>query len=248
MFENDNLLWVWRLDTSGFTTFDALCQNVKRLAPAVTGLVVKTSDYTPEAGAQWIGYWDTAADGLKNAGDLQRWVTTAASYGLTIHAWSVPRGLDVNAEVDLISQACNVEGVQSMILDVEPYEGFWSGGKAGIRPFMVKLWRKIPHTFHIGLSVDPRIQHYHTVYPDEWYPFVFSVHPQNYWRTFNRLPEVTIADAQAVWTQFKRPIVPILQGNAPTAEINRARALVTGGMSWWRLGVVSDQQLQALGG
>ena len=51
----------------------------------------------------------------------------------------------VEAETNIIIQACTRPGVKSLILDVEPYDGFWAGRSAtGIRPYMTRIRRAIP--------------------------------------------------------------------------------------------------------
>ena len=102
--------------------------------------------------------------------------------GLEFHAWCVPKGLNVRQEAAIIVEACSRPGVQSLILDIEPYADYWQGGAQAVRPFMLELRRGLGTRFHIGMSVDPRRQHYHTVFPGEWSPFIDSIHPQTYWK------------------------------------------------------------------
>ncbi len=245
-------IWHWKGDVVPETTIDDLAANLKRTAPYVTDLFVKTNDYTASAGARWQGHWDNkralAIDGTES---IDRWVQILGRYGIGFHAWCVPRGLNTNAETDLIIQACLRPGVKSMILDVEPYDGFWSGGRAGIRPYMLRIRSSIPGSFHIAMSVDARTQHYASIYPQEWYPFVNSVHPQTYWETFRTTPDSALGEAYRVWAGFGRPIVPALQGDAQAADMKTAQTLAVQrhkapGVSWWRLGVISPQQMAAV--
>ena len=246
-------LWHWRGDSVAENTIDDLCQTIKTHAPEVKAVFVKTSDYTASTGPQWMGYWDNKrALAIDGPASIDRWVTTLQKHGLEFHAWCVPRGADVEREADLIIQACLRPGVKSMILDVEPYDGFWMGGKDGIRPFMVRVRRGIPGSFHIGITVDPRPQHYEHIYPLEWYPFVNSVHPQDYWSTFRRSPDVVLEETFRVWGGFGRPIIPALQGDAESVNDMRAAhnlAVTTyksPGVSWWRFGVMGPAQFAAI--
>ena len=245
-------VWQWKGDVLAENTIDEVAQTIKRVAPNVTEIFVKTSDYTPTTGARWQGYWDTKrALAIDGPASIDRWVQVLGRYGLNFHAWCVVRGLDVVAETNLIVQACLRPGVRSMILDVEPYEGFWSGGRDGIRPYMTRIRRQIPGTFHIGMSVDPRPQHYASIFPEEWFPFVNSIHPQVYWVTFRQTPDAALASAFTVWTGFGRPIIPVLQGDGPASEISTAHTVATQrhqakGLSWWRMGVIGPTQFQAL--
>ena len=108
---------------------------------------------------------------------------------MEFHAWCVPKGTHMEAETNIIIQACTRPGVKSLILDVEPYDGFWQGGRDGIRPYMTRIRRAIPGSCHIGRSVDPRKQHVDNIFHSEWFPFINSVHLQYYLATFRRTPE-----------------------------------------------------------
>jgi murein DD-endopeptidase MepM/ murein hydrolase activator NlpD len=251
-YDSKVAVWHWRGDSLSENTIDEVAQTIKGYAPYVTEVFVKTNDYTPRSGARWQGYWDTkramAIDGPES---IDRWVQTLGRYGLNFHAWCVVRGLDLYAETNLIVQACQRPGVKSMILDVEPYEGFWAGGRDGIRPYMLRIRRQLPGSFHIGMSVDPRSHHYESVFPGEWYPFVNSVHPQVYWETFRKTPAAALQEAFEVWGGFGRPIVPVLQGDAQAADMRTAHTLAVQrhqapGLSWWRLGVIGPVEFQAI--
>ncbi|MBZ0303522.1 MAG: peptidoglycan DD-metalloendopeptidase family protein [Anaerolineae bacterium] len=245
-------VWHWKGDVLAENTIDEFATTIKRYAPQVTEIFVKTSDYTPRSGARWQGYWDNdrvlAIDGPSS---IDNWVQVLGRYGLNFHAWCVVRGLDVTAETNLIVQACLRPGVRSMLLDVEPYDGFWSGGKAGIRPYMLRIRRQIPGAFHIGMSVDPRPQHYATIFPEEWFPFVNSIHPQVYWVTFRKTPSAALDEAFQVWGNYGRPIIPVLQGDAQVQEMTSAHTIAVQrhqapGVSWWRMGVIGPAQWPAV--
>ncbi len=245
-------IWHWKGDVLPDNSIDELAQRLKRTAPRVTEVFVKTSDCTEQGGANWQGTWDSSPDlALDGPERIDRWVSALGRYGMNFHAWCVARGLDPVAETNIIVQACQRPGVRSLILDVEPYEGFWSAGREGIRPFMLRIRRQLPADFHIGMSVDPRRHHYQGIWPEEWRPFVNSIHPQVYWVTFGNLPQEALQEAWEVWGDFGLPIVPVLQGNADAWEIRMAHTLATRrhgapGLGWWRLGVIGDPQFSAL--
>ncbi len=245
-------IWHWKGDVLSENTIDAVASNLKKFAPHVTSLFVKTSDYTPSSGARWQGFWDTkrelAIDGPES---IDKWVQTLGRYGIDFHAWCVPRGLNVNAEADLIAQACLRPGVKSMIIDIEPYDGFWSGGRQAVRPFMTRIRQQVPGSFHIGMGVDPRGQHYNTITPDEWKPFINSIHPMVYWATFRQTPEEALAESYRVWGGYGRPIIPILQGDGQVVDMRTAVTLSlqrhkAPALSWWRLGVIGPVEFTAV--
>ncbi len=246
-YDNRVALWFWKADSVPETSIDQLAQTIKRWAPAVSAVFVKTSD-----GSNWQGTHDRsraiAIDGINN---VDQWVQTLARYGLDFHAWAVPKGVDIAHESEKIIQVCQRPGVKSLILDVEPYNGFYTGGRQSVRPLMTAIRAALPATFHIGLSMDPRPQHYAAIFPDEWLPFVQSVHPQVYWASFQQTPEEALDAAFNTWTRFGRPIFPVLQGNADLDTMQRARIAAiskyhVAGLSWWRLGAISPTQWPAI--
>ncbi len=251
-YDGKSAVWHWKGDVLAEISIEEVAQTIKRVAPYVTEVFVKTNDYTPRTGARWQGYWDSdRALAIDGPASIDKWVQVLGRYGLNFHAWCVVRGLDVTAETNLIVQACLRPGVRSMILDVEPYEGFWSGGRAGIRPYMLRIRRQIPGSFHIGMSIDPRAHHYASIFPEEWSPFVNSVHPQVYWVTFRKTPDAALTEAFNVWKGYGKPIIPVLQGDASAQEIQVAHTLSVQvhqapGVSWWRMGVIGPAQWQAL--
>ncbi len=245
-------VWHWKGDSLAENTIADVAKNIKAVAPYVKALFVKTSDATARDGAQWQGFWDTkralAIDGPQS---IDAWVSTLNQYGIEFHAWCVPKGSHLEAETNIIIQVCNRAGVKSLILDVEPYDGFWEGGKDQIRPYMTRIRRGIPGSFHIGLAVDPRSGHYDSIYPQEWFPFVNSVHPQDYWATFRRTPEDTLEETYRVWGSYGKPIIPVLQGDAIPTDMTAAATLATQqyrstGVSWWRLGVITSTGWKAI--
>lgn len=238
-------IWHWKGDVLPQNSIEEVVRSIRQAAPHVTQLWVKISDATPRDGAQWQGYWDTkrslAIDGPQS---IDRWVQVLQANGMEFHAWSVPKGSHTEAETNILIQACTRPGVKSLILDVEPYAGFWQGGQAGVRPFMTRLRRALPGSFHIGIGVDPRRHHYATIFPQEWYPFVNSIHPMAYWATFQRDPEEVLRETYEVWGSYGRPIIPILDADAPPDEMNTAITLAVQryqapGLSWWRLGTIT---------
>ncbi|MBZ0308880.1 MAG: SH3 domain-containing protein, partial [Anaerolineae bacterium] len=221
-------IWQWKGDVLPESSIEDVVRNIKASAPHVTQLWVKTSDATARTGAQWTGYWDTkralAIDGPES---IDKWVAVLERYGMEFHAWCVPKGSHLEAETNLIIQTCLRPGVKSLIMDIEPYAGFWEGGKQGIRPFMTRIRRAIPGAFHIGMSVDPRRHHYASIFPEEWSPFVSSIHPQVYWATFRQTPEDALKEAFDVWKPYGKPIIPVLDGDADPNDMNTAITLAT---------------------
>lgn len=236
----DNKIGVWMVHGKdvGEATIDDIGKTIQTYAPAINAFWVKTSD-----GSDWMSTYDSKPSmWIDGVGAVDKWVNTLQRYGIEFHAWCVPRGIDLDAEADKIIQVCQRPGVRSMVLDVEPYNGFWKGGKDKIRPFMLKIRSAIPGSFHIGMSVDARKSHYAEIFPAEWFPFVNSIHPQVYWPSFQNTPQKALGDAYDAWGQYGKPVIPVLYGfNCPTTEIDTARTLAitqyqAQGVSYWAFG------------
>lgn len=233
-------VWHWKGSVIPQSTIRDALDDIKAKAPNVSQIWVKITN-----GTSWMSEYDSSELAISGASSVDQWVSACQSAGLEFHAWCVPKGLNVSQEAAIIVEACARAGVQSLILDIEPYADYWQGGAEAVRPFMLELRRGLGTRFHIGMSVDPRPQHYHTVFPSEWSPFVDSIHPQTYWKTFRTTPEASLASVWTVWGGFNKPIIPVLQGDALASEQTEAHTLSTQahgakGLSWWRYGVISQ--------
>jgi hypothetical protein len=238
-------IWHHKGQSVSEQTIDQLAQTIRRLMPAASQVWVKTTD-----GSDWMGKFDTKrALAIDGPDSIRRWITTLQKYGLEFHAWCVPRGLNIDAEANIIIETCRIPGVRSTILDVEPYQGFYQGGRASVRPLMTRIRSAVPGAFHIGMAVDPRPQHYASIFPDEWFPFVNSVHLQLYWNTFQQSVDTTLANGFNTWKKFNRPLFPVLPAakiDGPSVDRGRSLAVDTYksvGVSWWRFGQATAAEL-----
>ncbi len=233
-------LWFWKGSAVAQDTIAEVLDIAKAKAPAVSQIWVKITN-----GVNWMSEYDQSKMAITGLDSIDRWVSACAAAGIEFHAWCVPKGLNIKAEAEKLVEACKRPGVRSLILDVEPYSDYWQGGAENVRPFMLALRRGLGTRFHIGLCVDPRPHHFHTIFPSEWQPFVDSVHPQTYWNVFRRTPQEALDSAWSVWSGYDKPIIPVLSGNAPASEQQEAHTLSTQvhgakGLSWWRFGVVAQ--------
>jgi murein DD-endopeptidase MepM/ murein hydrolase activator NlpD len=241
-------MWHWQGGAVQESTIEQLVSNLKRRVSNVTQLFIKTSE-----GTSWQGEFDSKPNlAVNGPEDLTRWGEVLQRYGIALNAWCVPRGIgSIQEEARVMIETCNHPMVNSLILDVEPYQGYWDGTQAQIRELMIAVRRGIPADFHIGLSVDPRPWHYASIYPESWKPFVNSLHPQVYWVDFSSTPEASLQQMYETWLQYGVPVVPLLQVTAPVNEIRGAHGLATArfgakALNWWRYGVGTTAELNAL--
>jgi murein DD-endopeptidase MepM/ murein hydrolase activator NlpD len=240
-------IWHWRGDVVAEDTIEDMVRTIKNWAPNVTQIWVKTSD-----GENFQGVFDEDRDlAIDSVASVDKWVRVLEANGIEFHAWSVVKGKNVQAEADRIIEVCNRPGVKSMVLDVEPFSGFWTAGREPIRPLMTRIRRGIGGRFHLGLAVDPRPRHKAHIFPEEWRPFVNSVHPQLYWNTFQRPMEEVLDEGFFTWSGYGLPIFPVLPGHAPRDEIIAGRQYAIDrhgakGISWWRFGVIGPVEFPAI--
>lgn len=226
----------------GVPDIESLIGIVKQKAPATDAVFLKATN-----GTSWIGVRDTNSDmAVKGPDDIARWVSKLNDAGLECHVWCVVQGLDVPAEIALVTQAASVAGVKSLILDVEPYADFWRGDRDDVTQLMTGIRSALGQVFHIGMSVDPRANHYQSIYPDAWQPFVNSIHSQIYWGEMQRTPRDVLDETYEVWAAYGLPIYPVLQcwkvtGDDVREAQNLARSMRGAqGLSYFRLGAVED--------
>lgn len=240
-------IWHWKGDSIAEDTIEDVVSTIKRWAPAVKQLWVKTSD-----GEYWQGEFDTDRDlAIDGVASVDKWVRVLEANGMEFHAWAVVKGQNITGEADRIIQVCNRPGVKSMVLDVEPYSGFWTVGREPIRPLMTRVRRGVGGRFHIAMAVDPRPRHKPNIFPEEWRPFVNSVHLQLYWDTFQRDMEEVLDEGFSTWEDYGLPLFPVLPGGASVSEMNAARELCVRrfkatGISWWRFGVIGPVEFPAI--
>ena len=200
-------IWHWKGSAVAQNTINEVLNDIKTNAPDVNQIWVKITN-----GTNWMSEYDTSDMAISGASSVDQWVSACQTAGIEFHAWCVPKGLNVPGEAAIIVEACSRAGVQSLILDIEPYADYWQGGATAVRPFMLALRRGLGTRFHIGMSVDPRRQHFHTIHPGEWSPFVDSIHPQTYWNTFRTTPEAALSSVWTVWGGYNKPIIPGIAG------------------------------------
>ncbi len=241
-------LWHWEGDAVGEPDIQTLVNTVKTRCPAADAIFVKTSD-----GDGWQGDFDSKTSmNIKGPDDIAKWVSTLKGQGLKFHAWAVVHGQNVDGEVARIVGACQVSGVKSMILDVEPYSQYWKGSRDDVIRLMSGIRNALGRDFHIGLSVDPRTQWYSAIFPDAWRPYVNSLHPQCYWGTMGRTPEDVLTETYVVWGNYGVPIFPVLQGYGVSPDsIIRAQDIARSvrgatGLSYWRIGVIGPIEYAAI--
>lgn len=206
------ILWIhWTGQSVGENSIAELATTVRTHSPNVGGIAVKACD-----GPSWQGQFDNKASmAVTSPQAIANWVRELSAQNLSTHLWCVVRGNDIVNEAKIIAEACNVPGVQSMILDVEDGAHYFGGQSAQTaRELITRIRNAIPADFHLALNLDYRGTHPANIHINEWLPYVQSLHPMVYHWHFSmgtRKPRGYLDDAFAILRPYNKPIVPMLQ-------------------------------------
>lgn len=185
-------------------------------------------------------FWQTRPGtlGVSGPAELATWVDALARYRIALHAWHELHGANP-AEVGLISQIIETNGVASLVFDLNPVTLTLRTAEA-IRNYMITLRRRaLPVGFHVALSFDGRPSQFGAVNLLEWLPFIDSWLPKILHRDYGQTPAALMQATFDALRPFRKPILPILQ--LDTADVLRgATRLATEqynvpGVMYWRL-------------
>lgn len=135
-------------------------------------------------GANWMNQFDTSSDAISGIPALQSWLASFNRHGLAMDVWVVPTK-DTARGMEPIYAALLSELPGRLILDLEPYAGFW-GDQSSVDFFLGEFIDSLYHQTgfanvaapwaRLGVTYDPR----RTGWLDIWYNR-FAVHlPQVY--------------------------------------------------------------------
>jgi uncharacterized protein YvpB len=241
----------WDGRAVGETTIREIIATLQEYTPNVKAIWVKTND-----GDSWQGTCDTSGKAdLRITGprDLERWITTCGEAGIAVHAWCVARGLNVDQEIAVVVDACRVDGLASFILDVEVGQLYFRGGPQTAQKMGEEIRRRVPSGLHVALNLDYRGYHPRDIHIDKWLPYVDSLHPMVYHKTFGVSPEQAVTKAFENLAQYNRPIIPMLQAHGldDVDEMVTAANLATArfgarGISFWRFGNIGAREFASI--
>jgi hypothetical protein len=253
------IVWIhWMGSVVGENTIEELVETVKNFSPNVAGIAIKTSD-----GEDWQARYDRKASmAIKGPDDILTWTKALARRGLQTYLWHVIRGRNIQAEVNIVTAACKVPGVRSMILDVEVGELYFGGQTADTARALAQGIRAgCPPGFHLALNFDARGRHPANIHINEWLPHIQSLHPMVYHWHFSegtRGPITYVDEAMRVCKQWNLPVVPMLQAyDDPSSgtPVPEDDVLASGiysfqkgaaGISYFRLGSAGTREFRAV--
>jgi len=133
--------------------------------------------------------------------------------------WTVPTAADASREGALAGQLARAAG--SVILDLEPYAGFWRGTAHDADAFIAAYRQETDAPLRI--SLDHRRVGEGFPYPS-FMDAAADLLPQVYWTDFRRSWAAVLEEAEAVLTPYGKPIEYVLPGNAQPADFAAALA------------------------
>jgi len=200
----------------------------------------------------WMSTFDKHAAAVSGPAQLAKLANIYKAQGIGFEVWCVPKGTNTAAMLALAKACLDVPGVEALTFDVEPYAGFCAGNCTGLATSLMRALREQRPGARLGVTYDPRPQHWGSSGTAEWLKYADIASPMVYHVSFA---------GQGVWADPSgsvrqayddlrsklapgRPIdyVPLLQGNAAADQVVRAveAAVAIGGRpSLWRRGVVT---------
>ncbi|MDI6858096.1 MAG: twin-arginine translocation signal domain-containing protein [Dehalococcoidia bacterium] len=245
-----HLAWAWKFAVDGPPE-----QVASVLAQHNLGIILKT-----HTGTQWMSTQDTSPYAVTGPVQVAVLADYFESYGIPFHTYCVLHGVDPVREAEMCADVASA-GARSVIVDLEPYDGYWRGTPEGAIAFGQEFRRRQPGGV-LHLCVEPRPWQLSRVPAAEFASFSQAVVPMVYWESFNtaenvRLfqqhgfppgpegvtPEFLLDVTQSVLGGYGLPIIPIGQG-ASTIEkwkrfVVRASQLGMSSVSAWRYGVTN---------
>jgi len=187
--------WIWQFDTD----YPGVEPDDSKLP--IGEVFVKTHD-----GVSYMSAFCDHPATPKNAASVAHLNSVYANQGIMFSPWCVPKGLNPAAEAAIAIEVIRA-GSNRLILDVEPYQYFWTGPWANLHPYMQMIRAACPDAW-ISLSCDPRygtyghytVDHLAEIHIDEWLPYINCLVPQDYWNTFDTDP---VWEVEHTWERLK---------------------------------------------
>ena len=200
--------WHYRADSVTFDTRADLAEGVRARTPQAAGVIVKVAH-----GHTWEGpAIRNNSLSINSPDNVASWASSLAAHNLDLHIWATPVGADPQREAMVVAQAANAPGVKAVILDVEPYDGFWQGGSEAVKQYMDTLESSVSDDLHIGISLDSRnVGKLRAIHFEVWMEGpIASAHPQVYWHDFGLPFGIALHECTDTLAGYGLPIYPVL--------------------------------------
>jgi hypothetical protein len=226
------------------------------LAAHNMSMALKTHD-----GTRWMSRFDTSHEAVTGPHRVEQLARYFEEGGVPFHAWCVLNGKEPEREAWMCAEVL-AAGARSMIIDLEPYAGFWRGSSIEAKIFGTELRRLQPDAW-ISVSVDARPWQIGGIPLSEFAAFSNELAPQVYWQDFTtRLnieeyirsglppgpdgvtPQFALDTTFEVLDPYNLPIQPVGQGSVShdlswQNFVAQAFSRGASSVSVWRFGVTA---------
>lgn len=253
--DNQRILQVWQWDSA--TQAERTIGDAIELAKpfGATGLAVKALD-----GDSWMrsieerDHPDDLGDALGSLDDVRHQADACHAASLSYYVWVNVLGRNLELEAVRTADLALVEGVDGVILDVEPYAGHWGAWRSvGLARAYLDRVRQIAPAAYLVLQPDPRPARLAEIRIEEWLAGgVDAVAGQHYFGAFETDPAAEMTEARHRAAELAKPYYPTLSvGGVSPDELKRTVVSmeVAGfrGAILWRMGAATRGHLEAFG-
>ncbi len=245
-----HLAWVWQFSTDGTPQ-----QLASVLAQYNLGIILKTHN-----GTSWMGDWDKSPQAVTGPAQVQNLANYFEKNGVPFHTYCVLNGVDPMTEAQMCAQVIGA-GARSVVIDLEPWAGYWAGTPQSAAAFAQEFRRQQPNGV-VGLCVEPRPWVMPNIPVAQFASIAQVIEPMVYWETFNTsenasdfkaagfdpgqrgiCPEFLLDVSSSMFSSYGLPIQPVGQGDSTLDAwvrfLTHAYALGMGCVSAWRYGVTN---------
>lgn len=217
--------WIWQLNQADYPGPDPDDRNLP-----ISEAWVKTHN-----GIYWMGDVYSHPAAPRNTDGVRRLREIYEAQGIGFVPWCVPQGLAPETEAAIAVEVLKATG--KLVLDVEPYQWFWTGPFSNLHPYMQAIRRAVPNAW-ICICIDPRygtygrytVDKYADIRFNEWLPYIDAVATMDYWDDFGVDPVWQIDHTWARLKDVGKEIIFTLPAVSPVEKFRRglARAVEVG--------------------
>jgi hypothetical protein len=247
----NHIAWVWQFEDDGSP------ERIRSvLARNKMSIALKTHDAT-----RWMARFDNSVEAVTGPHRVEQLARYFEAGGVPFHAWCVVHGKEPEREAWMCADVLSA-GARSIIIDLEPYPGFWQASSTEAKIFGAELRRRHPNAW-VSLSIDPRPWLKGDLPLSEFAAFSNEFAPQVYWHDFSSpanvvgylesgmppgpdgiTPQFALNVAFDMLKPYGLPIQPIGQGSIGHEQswknfVSQAFARGANSVGVWRFGVTA---------
>lgn len=234
VFDGHRTVWQWMFSAQAEGTITAAATTIHQYAGADV-LLVKAMD-----GQAWMSQFDTVPTAISGSQALAAAIAEGTKAGITVVPWVVPHSL--------ADAAAHAAVGPTLVVDLEPYTGFWTDSAANVSGYLAAL--HAGGVQNVFVSIDPRPSATAALAIDGWAHTVAGLLPQTYWTSFQRPYSECVGYVQTL-QGYGVPVYPVLPFDATPSDASgfwqACLALGCTSPQLWRLGSADGAELHTFG-